>query len=60
MYKKDTISTYRGGVGKGYAVTPKTGGLAYIETPLLPQNPRDCLVLLKELRDRGTPYGEGR
>lgn len=60
MYKKDTISAYRGGVGKGYAVTPKTGGLAYIETPLLPQNPRDCLVLLKELRDRGTPYGEGR
>lgn len=60
MYKKDTGSVYRGGVGKGYAVTPKTGGLSYIETPLLPPNLRDCLTLLKELRDRGTPYGEGR
>lgn len=60
MYKKDTGSVYRGSVGKGYAVTPKTGGLSYIETPLLPRNLRDCLTLLKELRDRGTPYGEGR
>lgn len=60
MYKKDTGSVYRGDVGKGYAVTPRTGGLSYIETPLLPRNMRDCLVLLKELRDRGTPYGEGR
>lgn len=63
MYKKDTGTVYRGGVGKGYAVTPKTGGLSYIETPLLPRNMRDCLnclVLLKELRDRGMPYGEGR
>lgn len=60
MYKKDTGSVYRGGVGKGYAVTPKTGGLAYIETPLLPRNPRECLKLLAELRDRGASYGEGR
>ncbi len=60
MYKKDTGTVYRGGVGKGYAVTPNTGGLTYIETPLLPRNLRDCLVLLKELRDRGTQYGEGR
>lgn len=60
MYKKDIGTVYRGGVGKGYAVTPKAGGLCYIETPLLPKNMRDCLVLLKELRDRGTPYGEGR
>lgn len=60
LYRKDTGTVYRGGVGKGYAVTPKTNGLTYIETPLLPRNLRDCLVLLKELRDRGTPYGEGR
>lgn len=59
MYKKDTGSVYRGGVGKGYAVTPK-GGLSYLETPLLPKNLRDCLVLVKELRDRGTQHGEGR
>ena len=60
MYKKDTGSVYRGDVGKGYAVTPKTGGLSYIVTPWIPKNLRDCLTLLKELRDRGTPYGEGR
>lgn len=60
MYKKDTGSVYRGGVGKGYAVTPKTGGLSYIETPLLPRNLRKCLNLFVELRDRGASYGEGR
>lgn len=59
MYKKDTGSVYRGGQGKGYVVTPKTSGLSYFETPLLPENMRDCLVLLKELRDRGTQHGEG-
>lgn len=59
-YKKDIAAAYKGGVGKGYAVTPKSGGLTYIETPLLPRNLRDCIILLKELRDRGTPYGEGR
>lgn len=60
MYKKDAGSVYRGGVGKGYAVTPKTKGLTYIETPLLPQNLRECLGLFTELRDRGASYGEGR
>lgn len=58
-YKKDIGSVYRGGVGKGYAVTPKTGGLTYIETPLLPQDMGECLAVLKELRDRGASYGEG-
>lgn len=58
-YKKDLAHAYRGGVGMGYAVTPKTG-LSYIETPLMPHNSRDYILLLKELRDRGTPYGEGR
>lgn len=58
-YKKDLAHAYRGGVGKGYAVTPKTG-LSYIETPLMPHNSGDYILLLKELRDRGTPYGEGR
>lgn len=57
-YKKDLAHAYRGGVGMGYAVTPKTG-LSYIETPLMPHNSRDYVLLLKELRDRGTPYGEG-
>lgn len=57
--KKDLAHTYRGGVGKGYAMTPKTG-ISYIETPLMPQNSRDYVLLLRALRDRGTPYGEGR
>lgn len=59
MYKKDLGHAYRGGVGKGYAVTPLSG-IKYIETPLMPHNVRDYMVLMKELRDRGTPYGEGR
>ena len=60
MYKKDTGTVYRGGVGKGYAVTPTTGGLSYIETPLLPQKMEDFAGLLKKMRERGTPYGKGR
>ena len=59
LYKKDLGHAYRGGVGKGYAVTPQSG-ISYIETPLMPHNSRDYMLLLKELRDRGTPYGEGR
>lgn len=59
LYKKDLAHAYRGGVGKGYAVTPQSG-ISYIETPLMPHNSRDYISLLKELRDRGTPYGEGR
>ena len=57
--KKDLAHSYRGGVGKGYAVTSATG-ISYIETPLMPHNSRDYILLLKELRDRGTLYGEGR
>lgn len=53
MYKKDIGTVYKGDVGKGYTVTPKTGGLSYIETPRLPRNLRDCLELLVTLNDRG-------
>lgn len=60
MYKKDIGTVYRGGVGKGYAVTPKTDGLPYIETPLLSGKLTNCKGLLKNLKKRGTnPYGEG-
>lgn len=59
LYKKDLAHAYRGGVGKGYAVTPQMG-IKYIKTPLMPHNSRDYMLLFKELRDRGTPYGEGR
>ena len=59
-YKKDIAGAYKGGVGKGYAITPKSDGLAYIETPQMPEKTSDYIMLFKELRDRGTPYGEGR
>ena len=59
MYKKDIGSRYRGGRGQGYAVTPETGGLTYIQTPLLPGRLSDYSELLKGLRERGTnPYDE--
>lgn len=60
MYKKDAGSIYRGGVGKGYALTPETGGLSYIQTPLLPRQLGECWTLLKKLREGGASYGEGR
>ena len=61
MSKKDIGTAYRGGRGKGYAVIPETGGLTYIQTPLLPGRLGDYSELLKGLRERGTnPYGEGR
>lgn len=59
LYKKDAVTVYKGGVGAGYAITPKTEGLAYIKTPRMPINSRKYITLMKELRDRGTPYGQG-
>lgn len=60
LYRKEIVTEYKGDVGKGYAITPKSEGLTYIETPLMPSKSNNYKVLLKELRDRGTPYGEGR
>ncbi|CGE79268.1 FtsK/SpoIIIE family protein [Streptococcus pneumoniae] len=31
--KRDLLAEYRGGVGKGYILTPKTNGIKYFETP---------------------------
>lgn len=59
LYKKELVTEYKGDVSKGYAITPKSEGLTYIETPWMPSNLRDCLKLLKDLRDRGTPNGSG-
>lgn len=59
-YKKDIAAAYKGGVGEGYAVTPRTGGLAYIKTPRMPQTPRKSLNLLAQLKDREARCGEGR
>lgn len=61
MYKKDIGTVYRGGKGKGYAVTPETDRPAYIKTPLLPGRLAGYGELLRKLKKRGTnPYGEGR
>lgn len=60
FYKKDIAGSYKGGVGKGYAVTPKSDGLTYIKTPLMPEKTSEYIMLFKELRDRGTQCGEGR
>ena len=61
MSKKDIGSIYKGGMGKGYAVTPETNGLTCIKTPLLSGRLGDYAELLKKLKKRGTnPYGEGR
>lgn len=61
MYKKDIGTVYRGGKGKGYAVTPETGELSYIKTPLLPGRLGNYRELLKNLKERGTnPYEKGR
>lgn len=57
MSKKDIGTVYKGGRGKGYAVTPETNGLTYIQTPLLPGRLSDYSELLKGLHERGTnPY----
>lgn len=58
FYKKDLATDYNGGIGKGYAVTPKSEGLAPVKTPLMPGNSK-CVALFKKLRDRGTPCGYG-
>lgn len=61
MYKKDIGSVYRGGRGKGYALTPETDGLTYIKTPFLPGRLGRYKKLLKELKKRGmNPYDERR
>ena len=61
MYKKDIGTVYRGGKGKGYAVTPETDRPACIKTPLLSGRLANYRELLRKLKKRGTnPYGEGR
>lgn len=52
MYKKDLASSYKGGVGKGYAVTPKTG-LVYIETPYMNIDSRKFYELLGRMKRKG-------
>lgn len=54
-YKKDILGVYKGGVGKGYIVTPESNGLSYIKTPFMPKNAGKYITLFKELSDRGRP-----
>lgn len=59
--KKEIGTIYRGGKGKGYAVTPEIKRPAYIKTPLLSGRLASYRKLLRKLKKRGTnPYGEGR
>lgn len=59
--KKEIGTVYRGGKGKGYAVTPETGRPDYIITPLLSGRLGRYRKLMKELRERGTdPDGKRR
>lgn len=39
--KNDLLVEYRGGVGKGYILTPKTNGIKYFETPYFDLNSRN-------------------
>lgn len=47
-YKKELGSSYQGAVGKGYAITPKTG-LTYLETPYMDFKKIDFKDLLRKL-----------
>lgn len=47
-YKKDLATGYHGGVGRGYAVTPKTG-LTYFEAPYMDFTKINFKELLKRL-----------
>jgi DNA segregation ATPase FtsK/SpoIIIE-like protein len=50
-YKKDLGTAYKGGVGTGYALTPKTG-LTYFETPLMDVDDFDFQGLLLRLKGK--------
>ncbi|WP_434717365.1 FtsK/SpoIIIE domain-containing protein [Lactococcus lactis] len=47
-YKKDLAAGYHGGVGKGYAITPKTG-LTYFEAPYMDFSKINFKELLEKL-----------
>ncbi|MFA9492519.1 cell division protein FtsK [Streptococcus sp. E17BB] len=48
--KKDLLAEYRGGVGKGYILTPKTNGIKYFETPYFDLNSRDFKDKIKDFQ----------
>lgn len=56
-YKKDLGTSYRGGVGKGYAVTPKTG-LTYFEAPYMDFKPNDFRTLLYDFQRKEQQHGK--
>jgi len=56
-YKKDLVTNYKGGIGKGYAMTP-TLGLTYFEVPEMNFDNLNFKQLMIDLKKRGTPYGE--
>ena len=48
--KKDLLAEYRGGVGKGYILTPKTNGIKYFETPYFDLDSRDFKDKIKDFQ----------
>ena len=46
--KRDLLAEYRGGVGKGYILTPKTNGIKYFETPYFDL---DSIAFKDKIRD---------
>ncbi|EMX5414659.1 hypothetical protein AAG976_002123 [Listeria innocua] len=56
-YKKDLGNAYLGGVGKGYAVTPKLG-LSYFEAPYMDYKPNDFRQLIYQFQRSGMSDGK--
>ncbi|MGV3354130.1 cell division protein FtsK [Streptococcus orisratti] len=48
--KRDLLAEYRGGVGKGYILTPKTNGIKYFETPYFDLDSRDFKDKIKDFQ----------
>lgn len=56
VYKKDIVTNYDGGVGKGYILTPKNGLTAF-KAPYMDFSNVDFRNLMYELRKEGASYG---
>lgn len=52
LYKKDLGTNYNGGVGKGYAVTPRTD-LVYFEAPFMNFSPSDYKAVIRTFLREG-------
>ena len=48
--KKDLLTEYKGDVGKGYILSPKTNGIRYFETPLFDLNSNEFKEKIREFQ----------